>query len=81
VLDPVAVVWYAGTGQLCHWQDAAAPLHLNLYDAATLVAASNDNTFSGSKGQRKPDDELLAIRRRMLEIVGEVSAKRAAGRG
>jgi hypothetical protein len=79
-LDPVAAVCYAQTGQLHEWYKAGVLLGLDLFDTAGLVASSNDNTFSGSKGQRKPEDKLIAIRRRILEAVGMVVQKRAAGR-
>jgi hypothetical protein len=80
-LDPVAAVCYAQTGQMYAWHKAGVLLGLDLFDTAGLVASSNDNTSSGSTGQRKPDDKLVAIRTRMLEAVGMAVRKRAAGRG
>jgi hypothetical protein len=52
------------------WIQAARVLEMDASEAATIVAASNDETWHGQEGQRAPVDHLIAIRRRILIAVG-----------
>jgi hypothetical protein len=74
-LSPIQAVYYARTGEIfgpARWPDAAEALGMDLSDAAAVVAAAGDRTWTGGDGQRNPEAGLLGIRRRLLETVGLV---------
>jgi hypothetical protein len=76
-LAPLQVLWYFQTGQTLdadEWTEAAEALRIPVQEAAEIVAASSDRAWTGPEGNRAPSDELLALRRALLEAVGLVVA-------
>jgi hypothetical protein len=72
-LGPLEALCYSRTGTLVEperWIQAARVLEMDASEAATIVAASNDETWHGQEGRRAPVDHLIAIRRRILIAVG-----------
>lgn len=81
VFDPIGAVCYARTGTvyLPHdWPDAGEALKMAPRDAAVVVAASSDRTWTGPEGQRESVPTLLDVRVRMIAAVG---LARTAGSG
>jgi hypothetical protein len=74
ILEPLGAVCYARTGKAFEgtsWPEAARELGLNPADAARLLAAAHDRTWEDqADGTRKPVDEMLALRKRMLAATG-----------
>lgn len=52
------------------WKEAAEAAGVSMQDAAAVVAAASDRTWTGTEGSRTPSEELTAMRRALLEAVG-----------
>lgn len=73
VFDPIGALCYAQIGSVYSphdWPDAGEALGMAPKDAAVLVAASSDRTWTGPEGQRERVPTLAAVRSRMIEAVG-----------
>jgi hypothetical protein len=73
VFDPIGAVCHARTGEIYEpgsWADAGELLGMVPTDAAAVIAASNDRTWTGPDGGREPAPTLRAMRIRMMEAAG-----------
>jgi hypothetical protein len=73
LMDPIGALCYSRTGRVhepAAWSEAGEDLTLLPSDAAKIHAASNDRTWTGPKGSRKPLPEMVTLRVRLLESVG-----------
>ena len=73
VLDPLGALCYLRTRKVYGpeaWPSAAEDLELSSEDAERIVAAVNDRTWRGEPGHREPDENLDALRARLVGAVG-----------
>lgn len=73
VFDPIGALCYTRTGTIYgphDWPDAGEVLGMAPRDAAVLVAASSDRTWTGPEGQRERVPMLAGVRDRMIGVVG-----------
>jgi hypothetical protein len=79
-LDPIRAAAYARTGQITDtWVESAALLGIELKEAAALVAAASDRTWTGPPGGRQPITYLMGIRSSLLDAIGLERDPRPAG--
>lgn len=79
VFDPIGALCYSRTGSVFSphdWPDAGEVLGMAPKDAAVLVAASSDRTWSGPEGRRERVPILADVRNRMIDMVGLADAVR-----
>ena len=69
-LDPLIAVCYARTGLRQPWLRAMEELGLSPGAAESVVAAANDCTWKGDPEARVPQDNLVALRARIIQAVG-----------
>ena len=75
-LAPLQALCYSQTGQILDaedWTEAAEALRLSVQEAAEIVAAASDRTWTGSEGSRTPSERLVGLRRSLLESVGLIA--------
>jgi hypothetical protein len=76
-LAPLQALCYSLTAQALspeRWMDAAEALELSVQEAAEIVAASTDRTWTGREGDRAPSETLVSLRRHLLETVGLIAS-------
>lgn len=79
-LDPIRAAAYARTGQITDtWVESASLLGMELREAAALVAAASDRTWTGPPGDRQPIFYLMGIRSSLLDAIGLARGAGAPG--
>lgn len=81
IFDLLRAVCYARSGKSFEarsWPDAARELGLSPTDGARLLAAARDRTWEdGADGARKPVEDMLALRKQMLDATGVLNRRAA----
>ena len=73
ILDPLGALCYVFTGAIYspdEWKYCGEALEMAPTSAADICAASNDQTWEGVSGERRPVPRLQELRDRLLQAVG-----------